>query len=115
MSTPRSIQLQQDILLGVIENGFLKIVGNHYKDRIFLRFGDRLTLHRSGYFISAKLVDKLGNCCCVDSLGLRQGIFELLLNILNCKGRPFRLCQVERFGVVGKLDMSGERMSVFPM
>lgn len=103
MTAPRSVKLEEDILLVLLEDDILKRVGHHGVYCLILSLRNRLALDAGRDLALAVSRDKIGNGLGVDSGCLGQRELELLLDLLDGERWPGRLREIEGLGMVGEL------------
>jgi hypothetical protein len=84
---PRSVEFDEDVLLVVEDNVFVGM-GDDNGDWAFLLFGDGFTLDAGFHGSVEEAGDKFLNIGSSDFLGLIEGEFLVLGDILNCECGP---------------------------
>lgn len=109
LSTPRRVELDEEIL-GVVRDNGVELIGDEDVYTLVLHGRDLLTFDRGGDLAVDKVGDEGGDGLEVDGGGLREGELGHSLHVLDGERGPDGLGEVERLGVVGELH----RMSSVP-
>jgi len=110
VATPSSIEFNKDVLI-VIEHDLLEGLSNDSVDGLILEFGNWLALERRLKVASEVLLDPCQNKIRGKFLGLIKRVLELLRKILDNKGRPVGLHEIESATVVTEFDgVNGDKI-----
>ncbi len=101
MAAPRSVVLNQDILI-IIHDNLLVVVRDNDSDRAFLLLGDRLRLDAGLDLALEEVADELADVLLGNLLVLRVGELLVRLGVLDREGGPLANLKVEVAGVLAK-------------
>lgn len=97
MTTPGSVELQQDILV-FIDNIFVVVRYDNF-DAALLLLGNRLALDAGRDLAVNEILNESADFVMCNLLALVKGEFLVLDSLLDCKGRPLVDFEVEVTGV----------------
>lgn len=100
VTAPGSVELDQDILVGVHDN-FVVILGDNNGDRTVVLLGDGLGLDAGVDLAGDKVVKELGNLLCGEVSAL-EGELLVLLSVLDGESGPLADLEVEVTSVLTK-------------
>jgi hypothetical protein len=101
VAAPGSVELNQNILVGVHDN-LIVVLGNNNSDGTVLLLGNGLTLDARLDLASDKVIEELGNLLGGKVRALK-GELLVLLRVLDGKGGPLADLEVEVAGVLTKV------------
>lgn len=94
MSTPRGVELQENVLL-VVDHQLLVSMGDNDGDRTLLLLGDGLRLDAGLDLAVQDILDELADLLGIDLLGLVVRVLGLLDGVLDGEGRELLRVQVQ--------------------
>lgn len=101
MTTPRCVELDENILL-IVNDNLLVVVGDDGGDRAVIVLGDSLALDARLQLTRDNIIHKLGNIGLGDGLGLVEGELLVLGDMLDSESGPLASLKVEIAGVGAK-------------
>jgi hypothetical protein len=106
VSTPRSVELNQDILL-IVNDNLLEVAADNDGDRAFLGLGNRLRLDTGFNFALKDVLDEFADLLGINLLGLIVGVLSVLGNVLDSESGEVLGFEVQVTGV-GTKELSIE-------
>lgn len=94
VSTPGSVELNQNILL-VVHDDLFVVLGHDHGDRAVVRLGNSLALDARLDLSGNKVVDEFADTLSVDLLVRWEGELLVLGDVLDCDSRPLADLEVE--------------------
>lgn len=83
MSTPRSVKLNEDILLVFLQDDVLESIGDNIEYGLVLALGNRLALNAGWNFALAEFGNEITDVLGVNFLALGHGELGRLLDLLD--------------------------------